>query len=186
MKQILWHYNSRPWHHQQILSCDLKYITDDIIWAKVGNSSIFITEVSITSILWGFLQKNQFFEGCSLFKFNNLELALSMASTKYGPYTGVGKMLKLNARKCWSLIPTFVGVTAEKLVEGLFAGGLNILKTFIKVRYTLSGKISSGKIFPLRKLSSPSQYFVIFHDGKFSSDVINIFYLSWKCSKCPI
>ena len=183
MKQILWHYNSRPWHHQQILSCDLKYITDDIIWAKVGNSSIFITEVSITSILWGFLQKNQFFEGCSLFKFNNLELALSMALK---PYTGVGKMLKLNARKCWSLIPTFVGVTAEKLVEGLFAGGLNILKTFIKVRYTLSGKISSGKIFPLRKLSSPSQYFVIFHDWKFSSDVINIFYLSWKCSKCPI
>ena len=183
MKQILWHYNSRPWHHQQISSCDLKYITDDIIWAKVGNSSIFITEVSITSILWGFLQKNQFFEGCSLFKFNNLELALSMTIK---PYTGVGKMLKLNARKCWSLIPTFVGVTAEKLVEGLFAGGLNILKTFIKVRYTLSGKISSGKIFPLRKLSSPSQYFVIFHDGKFSSDVINIFYLSWKCSKCPI
>ena len=102
-----------------------------------------------------------------MFKFNNLELALSMASTKYGPYTGVGKMLKLNARKCWSLIPTFVGVTAEKLVEGLFAGGLNILKTFIKVRYTLSGKISSGKIFPLRKLSSPSQYFVIFHDESF-------------------
>ena len=51
-----------------------------------------MTEVIITSILSGFHQKNQFFEECSLFKFNNLELALGMA-LKF--YTSVVKMLKL-------------------------------------------------------------------------------------------
>ena len=67
-------------------------------------------------------------------------------------YTSVVKKLELQVRKYWHLIPTVVRVTAEKLVEGLFAGeglggGTNLFKTFIKVRYTLSGKISSGKRF---------------------------------------
>ena len=59
----------------------------------------------------------------------------------------------------------FVGVTAEKLVGDLFAGaggGVNLFKTFIKLRYTLSGKVSSGKSFCWGKFLSPSQYFVIF------------------------
>ena len=59
----------------------------------------------------------------------------------------------------------FVGITAEKLVGGwggLFAGGPNLFKTFTKVRYTLSGKISSGKSFGSGKFLSPSQYFVTF------------------------
>ena len=63
-----------------------------------------------------------------------------------------------------------VGGTAEKLVRGFFAGwmgggevgGANSFKTFVKVRYTLSGKISSGKSFPWGKFLSPNQYFVTF------------------------
>ena len=34
--------------------------------------------------------------------------------------TSVEKRLKLNVRKFWGLIPTFVEVTREKLVEGVF------------------------------------------------------------------
>ena len=61
----------------------------------------------------------------------------------------------------------FVGVTAEKLAGGLFAGGgrgwgANLFKTFIKVRYTLSGKISSGKSFRWAKFLLSTQYFVTF------------------------
>ena len=36
-------------------------------------------------------------------------------------YTSVEKGLKLKVRKFWGLIVTFVEVTAEKLVGGLFA-----------------------------------------------------------------
>ena len=59
----------------------------------------------------------------------------------------------------------FVGVTAEKLVGGFFAGGgggANLFKTFIKVKYSLSKKISSGKSLRWVKVLSPSQYFVTF------------------------
>ena len=74
-------------------------------------------EVIITSILWGFDQKNHFFEGRSWFKlrFNNLGLALTMALEFH---TSVTKNLKLKARKFWGLIPSFVKVTGEKLVRG--------------------------------------------------------------------
>ena len=35
-------------------------------------------------------------------------------------YTSVAKGLKLKVRKFWGLVPTFVEVTEEKLVGGLF------------------------------------------------------------------
>ena len=62
----------------------------------------------------------------------------------------------------------FVGVAAEKLVGGPFCrvGGPNLFKTFIKVSYTLSGKISSGKSSRWGKFLSPCQYFVTFPQGK--------------------
>ena len=41
-----------------------------------------------------------------------------MARTSYASVT---EELKLKVRKCWELIPTFVKVTGEKLVVGLFA-----------------------------------------------------------------
>ena len=56
----------------------------------------------------------------------------------------------------------FVGVTAEKLVGAFLPGWLNFFKTFIKVKYTLSGKISTGKSFCWGKSLSPSLYFVTF------------------------
>ena len=46
------------------------------------------------------------------FKFNNLGLALK---------TNVAKRLKIESRKFWGLILTFVQVTGEKLVGGPFA-----------------------------------------------------------------
>ena len=46
-------------------------------------------------------------------------------------YTSVVKRVKLQVRKFWDLIPTFLGGTAEKLVGGRFARGLNLIKTFI-------------------------------------------------------
>ena len=63
---------------------------------KFGNSSISMREVIITSILQRFDLKNQFFEVCYWFKFNNLELALGMA-LKF--YTSVAKGLKLKVRE---------------------------------------------------------------------------------------
>ena len=62
-------------------------------------------------------RKTAFFDGWSWFKFNNLELA---RGTNLIFYTSVAKGLKLKVRKLWSLTPTFVEVTGEKLVEGLF------------------------------------------------------------------
>ena len=35
----------------KILSCDLNHITDVVMWPKFGNSSIYMSEVNITSIL---------------------------------------------------------------------------------------------------------------------------------------
>ena len=48
---------------------------------------------------------------------NNSELALG---TNFKFYTSLSKALKLKVRKFWSLIPTFVEVTGEKLVERPF------------------------------------------------------------------
>ena len=74
-------------------------------------------EVIITSILSGFGQKKQIFEGCSRFKFNNLGLALGMA-LKF--YTSEAKGLKLKIRKFWGIIPMFAEVTEKKLEGGAF------------------------------------------------------------------
>ena len=54
--------------------------------------SIFMRQVIIAQILYGFDQKNRFFEGWSWFKFNNLRLVLGKA-LKF--YSGMAKGLKL-------------------------------------------------------------------------------------------
>ena len=82
-----------------------------VTWPKFGNSSISVREVIITLTL------TAFFKGWSWFKFNNLRLTLGM-NLKF--YTSVPKGLKLKVRTFWRLIPTFVEVTGEKLVGGLF------------------------------------------------------------------
>ena len=74
-------------------------------------------EVIIISILYGFDQKNCFFERCTLFKFNNLGLAVGM---NLKIYISVAKGLKLKFRKFWRLVPTFVEVTEEKMVWELY------------------------------------------------------------------
>ena len=45
---------------------DLYYNVNVVMWSKFGNSTISVREVIITSILWGFDQKNCFFWGVVL------------------------------------------------------------------------------------------------------------------------
>ena len=51
---------------KKILSRDSNYNVNVVIWPKFGNSNISVREVIITSILWGFDQKNRFFWGVVL------------------------------------------------------------------------------------------------------------------------
>ena len=62
----------------------------------VSYSIIFMTEVIIGQITYGFVQKADF-EGWSWFNVNNLGLALGMA-LKF--YSNVAKRLKLKVKKC--------------------------------------------------------------------------------------
>ena len=101
----------------RILSRGSYYIVDVVIWPKFDNSSTSRREVIITSFYKDLTRKSTFFEGWSWFKFNNLELASGMA-LKF--YTSVAEGLKIKIKKFWWLIPTFVEVTGEKLVRGLF------------------------------------------------------------------
>ena len=78
------------------------------MWSNIGNSSIDMGEVII---------KTSFFEEWSWFKFNDLGLALGIA-LKF--YTSVAKGLKVKVKKFWGLIPTFVEVIGENMVEGAF------------------------------------------------------------------
>ena len=123
------------YHVTQIIYCRCGHAI------KVGNASISIREVIITSILLGFYLKKQFFDGCSWFKFNNLGLPLGM-TLKF--YASVTKVLKLKVRKFWGLILTFVEVTGEKLVGMLFVPpssiGLNIIKYQLVEKLEKSGK----------------------------------------------
>ena len=94
----------------KILSRDSSYIVNVVMWPKFVDYCISPREVIKISILWGFDQKNYFFEGWPWFKFNNLRLALGMTSKCY---TNVAKGLKLIDRM-------FVEVAGEKLIEGAF------------------------------------------------------------------
>ena len=92
----------------KVLSRDLSYIIEVVMWPKFGNSNISMREVIVISISLGFDQKKQFFEEWSWFKFNSLGLALSLNS-KF--FISVAKGLKLKVRN-----PTFAELTGEKLV----------------------------------------------------------------------
>ena len=59
--------------------------------------------------------KTTFFEGLSWFKFNDFGLELGMTMKIYS----VAKVLKLRVRKILGIVPTFVEVTAKKLVWGV-------------------------------------------------------------------
>ena len=78
--------------------------------SKSGNSSMSMREVIIISILYGFDQKNHFFERWSCFKFNNLGLELGIA-LQFD--TSVATGLKLKVRKTRGLTAMLVEVTGE-------------------------------------------------------------------------
>ena len=118
-------------------SCDHSLATLTFLWAKLSQSQFY---KDLT-------RKLLFLEGWSWFKFNNLGLALGM-NLKF--YARVAKGLKLKVRRFYSLAPTFVVVTGEKLVGGLFAlpilngvKGANVFRTFINVILKISTLMSS-------------------------------------------
>ena len=78
---------------------DSNYIVDVVMWPKFGNSKISTREVTITSISWGFVQKNHFFEEWSCFKSNNLGVAQIM-DLKFN--TSVAEVLGANPNICRS------------------------------------------------------------------------------------
>ena len=88
-------------------SCDQSLVTLAFLWEKLSQPQIY---KDLT-------RKNYFFKGWFWFKFSNLGLALG-TNLKFD--TSVAKGLKLNVRKFWGLIPTFVKVTGEKLVGRAF------------------------------------------------------------------
>ena len=61
----------------------------------VGYSNIFMRQVMISQIIYGFVQK-AYYEGWSWFNVNNLGLALGMALNFY---SSVAKRLKLKFKK---------------------------------------------------------------------------------------
>ena len=87
------------------LSYDQSLVTLAFLWEKLSQPQFYKDLV----------RKNNFFEGPSWLKFNNLRLALGVA-LKF--YTSVTKGLKLKIRKFWGLISTFVEVIEGKLVVG--------------------------------------------------------------------
>ena len=99
---------------KKILLRDSNVIVDVFMRLKFGNSRISMREVIISSSLQGLDQKNCFFEAWSWFKFNNFGLALGR-NLKF--YSRVAKWLKSKDRKICGLVPKFVGVTGEKLLE---------------------------------------------------------------------
>ena len=111
-----------------ICSCDQSLVTLAFLWKKLSQPQFY---KDLT-------RKTAFFEGWSWFKFNNLGWALG-TSLKF--YTSATKGLKLKVRKFWGLLPTFVEITGEKLVGGLFAPlppswtGLNLCCIIISSTY---------------------------------------------------
>ena len=82
-----------------------KLVTRAFLWEKLRQRQFYID--------W----KTTYFEGWSFSNFNNLGLALGMKLKLEILHQRVKVEIKI--RKFWSLIPTFVNVTREKLVGGL-------------------------------------------------------------------
>ena len=80
-----------------------------------------------------------------------------------------------------------VAVTVEKLVGGLFlgAGGISS-KLSIRWDIPYRGKFLREKVFVGESFCHPANISSLFINEKVFSDIMNIFDLSWECSKCPI
>ena len=96
---------------KNILSRDWNYTVDMVMWPKFGNSSISVSEVIITLILYGIEQKTNFLRDA----FGSSSIIWNLNF-----YPSVEKYLKLKFRKFRGLIPTFVEATGEKLIGGFF------------------------------------------------------------------
>ena len=104
--------STKFYHATQIIlymwSCHQSLVTLAFLWENLSEPR-FCKDLT---------RKTIFFQSWAWFKFNNLGLALGM-TLKF--YTSVAKRLKLKVEKFWGLSLTFVAVTGEKLVGGLFA-----------------------------------------------------------------
>ena len=88
--------------------------------------------------------------------------------TRYVALHKCGKKVETIIQKIFGSDPYVGSSYSGKTGRGGFLSerGGDFFKTFKKVTYTLSGKISSGKSFCWGKFLSPSQYFVTFHQRK--------------------
>ena len=104
--------STKFYHATQIIlymwSCHQSLVTLAFLWENLSEPR-FCKDLT---------RKTIFFQDWAWFKFNNLGLAVGM-TLKF--YTSVAKRLKLKVEKFWGLSLTFVAVTGEKLVGGLFA-----------------------------------------------------------------
>ena len=98
----------------QMWSCDQNLVTLVFLWETL----------SLPQFYKDLTRKTAFFELWYWFKFNNFRLALGIA---FKFYTSVARGLKLKVRKFCGLIPKFVEITGEKLVERPFCSPLLIL-----------------------------------------------------------
>ena len=98
----------------QMWSCDQNLVTLVFLWETL----------SLPQFYKDLTRKTAFFEVWYWFKFNNFGLALGIA---FKFYTSVERGLKLKVRKFCGLIPKFVEITGEKLVERPFCSPLLIL-----------------------------------------------------------
>ena len=114
----------------QICSCDQSLVTLVFLWEKLSQPQFY---KDLT-------RKAAFFEELFWFKFNSLELVLS---TNLKFYISPAKVLKLKLRKFWGLIPTYVEVTGEKLVEAFLQPNFEIVT---KSHITFNEEILNGKL----------------------------------------
>ena len=83
-------------------------------WKGAANQKCSHKGATLKEKRWRFEQKNDFFDGRSWFKFNNLGLVPSMTLKIC---SSGSKGLKVKVRKFWGLTPTFREVAGKKLVE---------------------------------------------------------------------
>ena len=118
----------------QMWSCDQSLVTLAILREKLSWPQLY---KDLT-------RKNPFFEGWSRFKFNNLGLALGTALKSFN---SMAKGSKLKITQFWGLIPTFLEIAGEKLVDIFWwppspPPTLNQIATFLSSSFIVSKRFS--------------------------------------------
>ena len=128
-------------------------------------------------------QKNQFFWGVFLVQVHQFG-----TGTRYVALHKCGKKVETIIQKIFGSDPyvgsSYSGKTGR---GGLFVGaGGDFSKLSKRWHIPCRGKFLRGKVFAGESFCHPANISSLFINEKFFSDTMNIFDLSWECSKCPI